>query len=296
VVTAPATGIEWTDTTWNPVSGCSKVSPGCAHCYAETFTRRFAGPEEFATVRTHPDRVGAPLRWRRGRRVFVNSMADLFHPAVGVEFLARVWAVMAVTERHTYQVLTKRHARMRALLGSERFRDLVVDAVLELVATRGAAVAHLEPVELRERWWPLRNVWCGVSVEDQQRAELRVPALLGTPSVVRFVSCEPLLAPVDLSGWLPRPHQDRSVVPGLGWVIVGGESGPGARPLHPGWVEALITQCEVAGVGCFVKQLGSVWARAHHQRGKGGDPAAWPARLRVREFPPNPGLRAEGTW
>lgn len=213
--------IEWTDTTWNPVTGCTKVSPGCDHCYAERMTERFHGKGSFATVKLHPDRLDAPLKWRKPRRVFVNSMSDLFHADVPDRFIEQTWATMGATPRHTYQVLTKRHARMRTLLSSWT------------PVTSGP---------------PYANVHIGVSVENQQWADIRIPALRDTPAALRFLSCEPLLRPlgdIDLTG--------------IGWVIVGGESGPGARPMNPNWVRSLRDQCAAAGVPFFFKQWGE-WA------------------------------------
>lgn len=277
------TSIEWTrgddgspGRTWNPVTGCTKVSPGCDHCYAEGIARRFAGTAQFPRgfeVTLHPERLEAPLRWRKPSRVFVNSMSDLFHDDVPVEFIARVFAVMAATPRHTYQVLTKRHGSMRSLLGRPEFRRSVGDELLRL-DIRGQV----------DGWsgaWPLPNVWLGVSVEDQKRAELRIPALLDTPAAVRFLSCEPLVGPVDLRTWMVVSETTLTMeLPGLSWVIVGGESGPGARPMQLDWARSLVDQCQRTGVAVFVKQLGS----AHGPR-KGGDMSTWPPELRVREWP-----------
>lgn len=253
--------IEWTDTTWNVVTGCTKVSPGCDRCYAERITERFHGKGSFAEVTLHEDRLGAPLRWRKPRRVFVNSMSDLFHQDVHDEFIARVWAVMALTPQHTYQILTKRHARMRSLLTSQRWPGLLFDAVRWLVFESDLdGPMPPERIDAAHRWvtapeyfgeapTPLRNAWLGVSVEDQQWADIRVPALRHTPAAVRFLSCEPILSDVDLSSWSR----------GIDWVIVGGESGPGARPMHPDWVRSLRDQCADAGVAFFFKQWGE-WA------------------------------------
>lgn len=244
-----STKIEWTDETWNPVTGCAKVSPGCDHCYAETFAERWRGIpghhfERGFDVVLRPERLDQPLRWQRGRRIFVNSMSDLFHDDIPDEFIARVWAVMAQAPQHTFQVLTKRHGRMRSLLRSETFEAAVFGAC------EGEFEGYFE--------LPLPNVWLGVSVENQQWADIRIPALLGTPAAVRFLSCEPLLGPVDLtraiepnfarSGWkdLSRLH----------WVIAGGESGRGARPMHPAWVRSLRDQCVDAGVPFMFKQRG----------------------------------------
>ncbi|HSV65832.1 MAG TPA: phage Gp37/Gp68 family protein [Mycobacteriales bacterium] len=253
--------IEWTDSTWNPVTGCTKVSPGCDHCYAERITTRFQGPGAFGTVTTHPDRLSQPARWRTGRRVFVNSMSDLFHPAVGLDLLAGVFAVMAGTPRHTYQILTKRPARARALLGGPGLEHAARDK------------HHASTGPAGDWRWPLPNVWLGVSVETQQWAETRVPALLATPAALRFVSAEPLLGPVDLTPWLASPHHHaeghhdpdtRWVGAPIGpeplrlldWVITGGESGPRARPADPGWVRALRDACVTTGVPFFFKQWG----------------------------------------
>lgn len=264
--------IEWTDRTWNPVTGCTKVSDGCTNCYAEGIARRFAGGKAFPNgfdVTLHHDRLDAPLRWRKPSRVFVNSMSDLFHDQVPDEYIAQVFVTMAATPQHTYQVLTKRHGRMRALVSSPEFRASVEDGI-------GARF------EVDDRYrWPLPNVWLGVSVEDQKRADLRIPALLDTPAAVRFLSCEPLLGPVDLRPYLNH-ECDRHPRPD--WVIVGGESEPGARPMHLDWARTLVQQCRDAGVPVFVKQLGSVHGRALGG-GKGNDPDFWPDGLAVREWP-----------
>lgn len=289
------TRIEWADKTWSPIIGCTRVSPGCDRCYAintarirsgnpnpkvstafaGTVERTAAGLDWTGQVNLLEDRLAEPLRWRKGYRVFVNSQSDLFHPAVPDEFIARVFAVMAATPQHTYQVLTKRHGRMRALLSSADFQWKVFDrqAPGERMHTGPAA------------GWPLPNVWLGVSVEDQKRADLRIPALLDTPAAVRFLSCEPLLGPIDLDGpivpgrgrpkltyWLTgRPYWDEtkatttntgltmtplSTGPRIDWVIVGGESGPGARPMHPDWARSLRDQCVGAGVPFLFKQFG----------------------------------------
>jgi protein gp37 len=274
--------IEWTDATWNPVTGCTKVSRGCDHCYAETFAERWRGVaghhfENGFDVTLRPERLDQPLRWKKPRRVFVNSMSDLFHEAVPDEFIVTVFARMWWSPQHTFQVLTKRHGRMRSLVPriEERLREMEHD--LDLLDA---------PTPLR---WPLPNVWLGVSVEDQKRADLRIPALLDTPAAVRFLSCEPLLGPISLRGlqtfecsvccrsglW----NNGRSIAagdevneywcqvcgaevpiegctPGIGWVIAGGESGPGARPMHPAWARSLRDLCEAAAVPFFLKQLG----------------------------------------
>ena len=272
------TGISWADATWNPVVGCTKVSPGCDHCYAIRTAHRMtanpnplvsqayagteAGDEWTGKVNLLPGRLDQPLRWRKPRRIFVNAQSDLFHGAVPDDFIARVFAVMACTPRHTYQVLTKRHGRMRSLLRSDDFRPAVEDAM------RGIVAAY----RTERTWyaaWPLPNLWLGLSVEDQSTADLRIPALLDTPAAVRWVSAEPLLGPVDLREWVHTPEclpggDDGPpwctcglfLSGGLDWVVVGGESGPGARPMHPEWARTLRDQCASTGVAFFFKQWG----------------------------------------
>lgn len=188
------TKIEWTDRTWNPVTGCTKVSAGCDNCYAEVQAERFRGTPAFPKgfdVSVRANKVNEPLSWRKPSRVFVNSMSDLFHTDIAQEWIADIFAVMAAARKHTFQVLTKRHARMRTLLSDPAWIEQV----------RSRAVGKGFPAD--EWQWPLRNVWLGVSVEDQQWANIRTPALLDTPAAVRFLSCEPLLGPVDLTSWLP---------------------------------------------------------------------------------------------
>lgn len=265
------TSIEWTDETWNPVRGCSRVSAGCDHCYAMGQARRFdhpGGPYEGLTrsgtrgvdwsgrVRLVPQVLKAPFRWRKPRRVFVNSMSDLFHTMVPDLFIDRVFAVMMIADRHHFQVLTKRPDRMLSYV-----RDLDWSAGGH-PSYGNAAVARsmylAGHVEL-----PLPNVWLGVSCEDQATADERIPLLLQTPAAVRFVSCEPLLGPIDLSRYLfasgadgePAPRNEPPL-PCLHWVIVGGESGPKARPMHPDWARSLRDQCVAAGVPFLFKQWG----------------------------------------
>ena len=247
--------IEWTEATWNPVTGCTKVSPGCDHCYAERIVERFHGKGSFAVVQRSEEKLYLPLKWRKPRRVFVNSMSDLFHDDVPSGFIARVFSVMAQTPQHTYQILTKRHGRMHSLLG--------YDGLTLLEAATDDATA-----EVLYEQWPLPNVWLGVSVEDEQWAGIRIPALQETPATVRFLSAEPLLGSLgDLD------------LTGIGWVIVGGESGPNARPMDLAWAQSIVDQCQAASVPVFVKQLGSRWGRNHHDIG------AFPPGLRFRMYP-----------
>lgn len=276
-----ATTIEWTDRTWNPLTGCTKVSPGCDHCYAKTMHERFHGPGSFDTVTLHPDRLSQPLRWRKPSRVFVNSMSDLFHADVPDEYIARVFAVMAQAPQHTFQVLTKRHARMRSLLNDPLWWNFV---------TAYTAAKTGQPVKYQQ---PLPNVWLGVSVENQQWADIRIPALLDTPAAVRFLSCEPLLGPVDLRHafrrWVPgedAPWCDDKirVADMLHWVIVGGESGPGARPMNPDWARSLRDQCVAAGVPFLFKQWGS-WAQVEPDVWQNRTEKDWHVRMDGYHWP-----------
>ena len=280
------TKIEWTEATWNPVTGCTKVSPGCDHCYIDRTPpfrmegRKFVKVHRYlddapefgdptavgATtgVRFHPERLDQPLRWKRPRRVFVNSLSDLFHDDVPDDYIARVYAVMAAARQHTFQVLTKRPARMRALLSSEAFKVQVAAAYLYGDDVPDDTTGPLA--------WPLPNVWLGVTTEDQKWADVRIPILLDTPAAVRFLSVEPMLGPVLLCrcdgakyGVRPYPFivSEACSLHGatrVDWVICGGESGPGARPMHSQWARDLRDQCNAVGVPFHFKQWGE-WAR-----------------------------------
>jgi protein gp37 len=290
--------IQWTDVTWNPVRGCSRVSEGCRNCYAERIASRFSGHgkpfDGFAfSVPTHgwtgrvelvPEKLDEPLHWKKPRRVFVNSMSDLFHEKLEDWAITRIFDRMGEATQHTFQVLTKRPGRM-----------------LEYMKGFGPSVA-------------LHNVWLGVSVEDQKTADERIPLLLQTPAAVRFVSYEPALGPVSfrwMSAWPEnapqaalKPYKDGPTnhldgLRRLDWLIVGGESGPGARPFDLAWARSTIAQCKAAGVPVFVKQLGGRPVSLNFGASrdpdvpglyptmdrKGGDPSEWPEDLRVREFP-----------
>ncbi|MEM9790633.1 MAG: phage Gp37/Gp68 family protein [Planctomycetota bacterium] len=361
-----ATSIEWTDRSWQVTAGCTKVSAGCAHCYAEPLMGRQAamavadrergrhpgrkaialrvvnqrpgtgrdgyGPKSGwnRKVVTLDHRLGDPLKWRKPARVFVNSESDLFHEDVPFEFIDRVFAVMNATHIfppkngdekakpwHTYQVLTKRPERMAEYLasrGPKRYPqgDWPIFRVRgDVFRGMGPAIMNAAGVGL----WPLPNVWLGTSVEDQAAADARIPHLLNCPAAVRFLSCEPLLGPVDVSAFVSvsklqrrdrlsysqaRREVDRH------WLILGGESGPGARPCDVAWLRSLVEQGKAGGVPVFVKQLGAnvvssfdEWNDGTRTDGrldgdvmhwqladrKGGDPDEWPIDLRVREFP-----------
>lgn len=267
------TAISWTEATWNPVTGCTEVSEGCDHCYARSVAHRFAGTPAYPRgfeVTLRPERLDQPLRWRRPRMIFVNSMSDLFHAEIPDEMIARVFAVMALATAHTFQVLTKRPGRMRTLLTSPDFKWQVWHQMLTLTHARSMTMPAEHAAALT---WPLPNVWLGVSVETQKWADVRIPTLVATPARVRFLSMEPLLAPVTLSSWtLLTPPQ-------LHWVIVCGESGPGARRMDHQWAADLAAECRCAGIAFFMKQTGTVLAREWGIPGKGEDPTLWPAPL-----------------
>lgn len=329
------TSIEWTrgddgalGKTWNPVRGCARVSAGCQSCYAERQAHRFSGtgqPYEGLTVlgkhgprwsgraRFVPEMLDAPLRWRKPRRVFVNSMSDLFHEDITDEQIAAVFGVMAACPRHTFQVLTKRPERMVewfAWIANEAEPvDQSPGAAVICGIHASNACADVDYLGLPSVW-PLPNVWLGVSCEDQQRTNERIPLLLQCPAAVRFVSAEPLIEPVDFGRWLDyRTHrkcarckavcadglacshcgQHAQASAALDWIIAGGESGPGARECNDAWLRSIVQQCRATSVPVFVKQLGSHVIQGGELRRKadrkGGDPREWPHDLRVRQFP-----------
>lgn len=351
--------IEWTDRTWNPARGCSRISAGCVNCYAERQAARFSdegqyahgfverttsGPRWTGRVELVESKLLEPLSWTKPSRVFVNSMSDLFHEKLSDADIDKVFAVMALADEQVFQVLTKRADRMReycsGLLSDARRED--INAAMEEVreatgrCTRECAEQIAPPGSTLPRRFrsPLKNVWLGVSCEDQASADKRIPDLLATPAAVRFLSCEPLIGPVDLEypktlfpngpeyccngfecGCYGKPIEP-PLLHGIDWVIVGGESGPGARPCDVSWIRSIVKQCKDANVACFVKQLGalptmqcaqcghtigrvrSCWVDicgpthaalvAESQRirsSKGGSPEEWSEDLRVRQFP-----------
>lgn len=336
------------------------MSPGCAHCYAARMASRFAGtgsPYEglarhgkwTGAARFVPEMLELPLRWKKPRRVFVNSMSDLFHDDISDEQIAAVFGVMAAAPQHTFQVLTKRPERMAAWFRwLEQYVALCDRTLLAITEWMPDSCAAIAEEQLRKELqdvhssWPLPNVWIGVSAEDQARADERLPLLLQTPAAVRWVSCEPLLGAVDLSRWvfdrdraidrarfgpaaMNREQADAVIGHPLDWVVVGGESGPGARPCDVGWVRSIVGQCKTAGVPVFIKQLGAnaidsslrdVWCHGEHHYTRapgdpllaeatgrpgyevtdhrlsrllrdpsGADPSEWPSDLRVRDWP-----------
>lgn len=274
------TGIEWTDATWNPVTGCTRVSPGCAHCYIERTPpfrmegRRFArvGDAETTGVRLHPERLDQPLRWRKPRRVFVCSMGDLFHEQVPDHFVAGVFAVMSQAREHTFQLLTKRPERALDLLGE--WCDHASHAAAS--GSRGPTPVHWQ------RWQHgLPNVWVGVSIENA-RHTWRADVLREIPAAVRFISAEPLLGSLLEHERQPCPTPSKRGtwcecrapldLAGIDWLICGGESGPGARPMRLDWVRELRDGCQAAGVPFFLKQLGG------HPNARGHDAAVLDGR------------------
>ena len=273
--------IEWTDRSdWNPVRGCTRVSEGCRHCYAEQIAGRFSKPglafEGFATrkgdearwtgrVALQADRVTLPLRWRKPAKIFVNSMFDLFHEDLPDEDIDRVFAVMALARHHTFQVLTKRTDRMRAYF--EGFWGQRVTILLNELKPSSLWNGNVYQAGLEiDKNSYIPNVWLGASVEDQTAADERIPALLATPAAVLWLSCEPMLGPLDLTvirfrhkeTFLTGRSNVLSAVMGrpLDWIVAGGESGRGARSINPDWVRSLRDQCANHGVPFFFKQWG----------------------------------------
>lgn len=276
-----STTIEWTEATWNPVTGCTRASAGCDLCYAVTLTRRLAamGSEKYVglinpkknhfngVVRTHPNTLGEPLKRRRDTLWFVNSMSDLFHKNVPFEFIAAVFGIMAVTPHHQFQVLTKRPEIMRAFFGwiEQRNTSPIAFCVNRAEEAIGKRLSLNAP-----SGWPLSNVWLGTSVEDE-RAVNRIEELQNVPAQVRFLSCEPLIGSLDLTDRLTGIH----------WVIVGGESGHGARPMKAAWAEAIQGACQDQRVAYFFKQTGSALAKEWGlDSRKGSDSAEWPEAYR----------------
>lgn len=274
------TAIEWTDETWNPVTGCDRVSSGCDNCYALTLAKRLkamgqakyqrdgdprtSGPGFGVTC--HPHVLDEPLRWRKPRRVFVNSMSDLFHREVRDEFIGSVWRSMAQARQHTFQVLTKRPQRMAKLLA--RWADHSSDS-----ASGGPRWRDHHLPWNESDTWPLPNVWLGTSIESDDYT-FRADHLRATPAAVRFLSLEPLLGPL--------PSLDLT---GIDWVIVGGESGPRARPMHPDWVREIRDRCVASGVSFFFKQWGNYRPLLDYLMDGGACP------VRVTELPSPDGSR-----
>lgn len=241
------TKIEWTDVTWNPVSGCSKVSSGCKNCYAERIANRFWKNRKFTDVQIHKDRLLQPYHWKEPRKIFVNSMSDLFHEKVTDSFIEQVFGTIVDNPRHIFQVLTKRPERMKKFIDGFGIQENGYILTLD----------DNDSNKLKKFRWPLKNLWLGVSVEDQKTADERIPLLARTLAEIRFVSYEPALEFVDF--W--KGEQElASWIQNIDWLIMGGESGLNARPMNPDWVKKTLKTCQYAGVPFFFKQ----WGEWHH--------------------------------
>ena len=308
------TSIEWVrgedgseGATWNFARGCSRVDTACEHCYAQSLAHRFRGkgqpyegltvlgkhgPRWTGEVRFLPEALSIPLNWRKGRRVFPCSMSDAFHGDLTNEQIAAAFGVMAATPQHTYVMTTKRAGAMRGWFSwierqtSEGQNE--ADVCMALAEQEMGHRYDLNPSD-RVVQWPLPNVHLGVSAGTQASADERIADLLETPAVVRWMSLEPLLEPIDLYAFLQTEDRDAAlkalgghVLPGLDWVVVGGESGPGARPCNIEWIEDIVRQCKAANRPAFVKQIGTA---AGLRDRKGSDMQEWPEALRVREMP-----------
>lgn len=318
------TNIEWADASWNPVVGCTRVSEGCRNCYAEAMAHRFrlaprsATPNDprahplnlltddngrwNGTVRLLPERLSEPLHWRKPRRIFVCSMSDLFHDRVPLPYIGCVMKVAAACPHLTFLLLTKRPERMCEAMRWVQDNAADATAWVPLIASRGVELdddgVNEQIVEALRR--PLPNVWLGVSVENQQAADDRIPHLLNCPAEIRWLSVEPLLDHVDLSAFFGRgfcggSDTEYTYNAGVSWVVVGGESGRNARPCSINWINSIQTQCHAARVPLFVKQLGRRPVTTSTPSGemepfrvvdpKGGSPREWPHHLRVRQWP-----------
>jgi protein gp37 len=318
---ADGSTIEWLNrpgtkpATWNPVRGCTRVSEGCVNCYAETMAARFSDPGQwghgFAETVRKPDGASVrrwtgkveliedmltvPLRWCSPRTVFVNSTSDLFHERLRDAAIDRVFAVMALCPQHTFLILTKRPSLMRDYIRSRGLHTADFSGAAHIAAAAETIGHDITPASVRQRW-PLPNVWLGTSTEDQATADQRIPHLLATPAAVRFVSAEPLLGSINFHAIIPDPLAWTFAhgFDGIDWVIVGGESGPGARLHDLAWDEDILAQCRAAGVAYFEKQAGSApilnGSPLRLRDKKGGDMSEWPEGLRVRDFP-SPGRR-----
>jgi len=346
------TSISWTDSTWSPVRGCTRVSSGCTSCYAERLAARFSDPGLWGHgfARRTPDggrwtgkvelvesQLEIPLHWRKPRRVFVDSLSDTFHEALSFDDVGRIFAAMAMCPQHCFQVLTKRPTRMleymEFLVAGKRALAAKATTILNSIVGGLLVQGSISDPSGKPPYRPPANIWLGVSVEDQETADERIPLLLATPAAKRFVSFEPGLGPIDFKLESEASKKDRrtdayqkfavqarakppsmvvpdAYLPTLDLIIVGGESGPGARPFDVEWARSTIRQCKAAGVACFVKQAGANvrtsgmsgpgehWPdgtiRVDSGEGdfrielvdkKGGNMEEWPPDLRVREMP-----------
>lgn len=286
------TGIQWTDATWNPLRGCTRVSKGCENCYAETVAYRFSGhgepyegliaigkkgPRWNGTIKLVPEKLDEPIRWTKSRMIFVNSMSDLFHHRVSNEYIAAVFGVMASAPKHTFQVLTKRPDRAKDWFDWVSTKS---PSPAEYCANEAYKLTNRKETKSVNKTWPLSNVWLGVSCEDQDTADKRIPVLLSCNAKIKWVSYEPALGPVDFRKWTNQ----------VDWIVVGGESGSGARAFDWLWADDVVKCTTGTTTKVFVKQLGSnpiltglaVTKLKNH---KGGDPAEWPKNIQIRDYP-----------
>lgn len=238
--------IEWTEKVWNPVTGCTKISSGCKNCYAEGMAKRFWGKRKFTDVQCHPNRLQQPLAWKKPSRIFVNSMSDIFHEKVPFKFIEEVFEVMRQCKQHTFLVLTKRLRRGMLFLDKTLRSDTF-------------------------KYWPFPNVWIGVTAENQKTADERIPLLLRIPAAVRFISIEPMLEPINLQYSCFNGADTFGRMEGIGWIVLGGESGPRARPMRLEWASSIRDQCRHAKIPFFMKQINKKIPIPHD--------------LMIREFP-----------
>lgn len=319
-----STGISWTDETWNVLAGCTPVSAGCRFCYAagtalsprlqkhqnarvrrkyEGVARKAGDGRAVFTGRVNADltRMGLPLRWGKARRVFVNSMSDLYHEEVGPQVIAAHFAIMAAAPAHLFQVLTKRPDRQRRLLTGpalpSQYMPAAIEEMLDNPEAYGIDHHRLRLEDIAQNGptsWPLDNVVIGTSVEDQMTADARIPELLATPAVWRFLSMEPLLGPIDLARAVGEHN-----LGDLDQITIGGESNnrqpQRARPMDLAWVRKIVGDARDAGIACHVKQLGTEYARRGGLTGQATDPAQWPPDLRIQEDLPIPSTPEEET-
>ena len=311
------TSIEWTDASWSPIVGCTRKSEGCRNCWSERFLARFGGiaghkfeglsrftsngPRWSGEVRFAEAALEDPIRWRAPRKIFVCSTSDLFHEKVPDEWIDRIFAVMALCPQHEFQCLTKRPKRMRAYLSNPDTPGRVAKAADRLSVAKEIAIGRdfsvsgtqVRNIARGDQWaspgempWPLPQIWVGVSIENQETADERIPLLLQTPAAVRWISYEPALGEINIRSWL-HPASDTNI----SWLVCGGESGPGARPCDRRWIYNVMDQCKTVSIPIFIKQLG---AKSHIdgtgnflkiKDPKGGNMREWPADLRVRQWP-----------
>jgi Bacteriophage protein gp37 len=319
-----STKIQWCDETINPTVGCSRVagSPGCERCYAATAAKS-ARLQQFpqyqkvskwdGTIEFVENQLIKPLSWKKGKRIFIGSMTDLFHENVSDDWIDKIFMMMAICRHHTFQILTKRPERMKRYLEEAKDRigikTRMPNSFWDILMDSYPALKHFHEIKTGDLNFPLPNIWLGVSCENQAMADKRIPLLLEIPAKVRFLSCEPLLEPINLSKFLPIEWSELAEDwiqswPGIGsystnaypnWVITGGESGGGSRPCHVEWIRDIASQCQSAKVPVFIKQLGSnaIATRTDHTGNyklklkdrKGSDILEWFDDLRLQQFP-----------